>query len=597
MVSRDILGGWPEIFRKNVLPAIPVDLIAEFYCPNNGRPTHDLLTMSGLAILQEMHGMTDEKALWSLRQNRSFQVALDLLNITNPDIELYISDRTYHSFRSRMHLHQIGDSFFTEITKNLIEKFKVELGFQRLDSVHLESNMKKAGRLAIMTATVKKFLIALRREEPEAFKLLSKSLVDPYKIDERSGYDCFSRCQPSDRAALLGTVAKDLHWLVEKFKSHPRIPEMPEFKLVARVFNDQCVVAEGNYYSVRNEEDLGPYSTPEYDEVLFDDDDCDDEPQPGGEAKPKDPRDVSSESLQYPTDPDASYDAHKGKGFQAQIVETYTPSHDPEVKRSSLNLITYVEAEGAAKSDSAALRPALDKLEKEGLKPEELMADTLYGGHENYAYAAEKGVLLVAPVPGKEGAPKLGKGSRGRDEAAEAAQADSFARELEASPENAEDELEPREAFRAEPFRLSDFESGEDGVIARCPMGHEPAEAKRDGGSVRAYFDHAACSTCPRRGDCPVTITKNMAWLAYKPDDVISSKRRAWERTDEFNVKYRWRSGIEATNSLLARLGLKRLRVRRLVKVNLKVKLKALGLNIWRVVSFVRRNQEANAMI
>jgi hypothetical protein len=178
-------------------------------------------------------------------------------------------------------------------------------------------------------------------------------------------------------------------------------------------------------------------------------------------------------------------------------------------------LVTFVEGEGAAKSDSAALKTALTKRKEDGLESKVDVADTLFGSHENFVFAAERGVLLIAPVPGKEGAPKLGKRSFNRDEAIESAWADSFAREWDASPENAEDELEPREDFRSEPFRLSDFESGEDGVIARCPMGHEPDESGKDGGGTRAYFAHAVCSACPRRGDCPVTITKRMAWLAY----------------------------------------------------------------------------------
>jgi hypothetical protein len=42
-------------------------------------------------------------------------------------------------------------------------------------------------------------------------------------------------------------------------------------------------------------------------------------------------------------------------------------------------LITYVELKGAAKSDSAALIPAIDYLLENNLKPESLTGDTLYG--------------------------------------------------------------------------------------------------------------------------------------------------------------------------------------------------------------------------
>jgi hypothetical protein len=545
--------------------------------------------MAGLVMLQEMHDLTDMQVLYSLRFDFRFQAALHLFDLC--DDELYISLRSYVSFKNRLISHGFAGDFFSGVTKGLIDKFNVPIEFQRLDSVHLESNMKKAGRLGIMSATVKKFLSALKRKEPEAFGAVSQEMIGRYKLGERSGYDCFGRCPPSQRGALLETVAKDLHCLAEQFAGHPAVSEMAEFKLVARVLGEQCVVVGG--CRLREAEDRGPYTGPELDEALIGGDE--DEPVP--EVRLKDPKDVSSESLQYPTDPDASFDGHKGKGYQAQIVETYIPSRDPEEKSAGLSMLVYVEVEGAANSDSAALAPAVDKLVEENLKPKQLAADTSFGSNKNCAHAAANGIKLVAPVPGQEGAPKRGKDGSGRGEAAEVARADSFAREAEYSLECAEDGLEPPEESPSEPFRLSDFESGEDGAIVRCPMGQVPLEGERGDGGAKIYFGHDACSACARKGDCPVTITKKLAWLTCKPEEVISSKRRAWEKTVEFIFKYCWRSGIEATNSHLARLGLKRVRVRGLGRVSLVVKLKALGLNIWRLAAFLWRNQEASAMI
>jgi hypothetical protein len=35
-------------------------------------------------------------------------------------------------------------------------------------------------------------------------------------------------------------------------------------------------------------------------------------------------KDVPSDSLQNPSDPDAGYCGHKGKGYQMQVMETYS---------------------------------------------------------------------------------------------------------------------------------------------------------------------------------------------------------------------------------------------------------------------------------
>jgi len=64
------------------------------------------------------------------------------------------------------------------------------------------------------------------------------------------------------------------------------------------------------------------------------------------------------------------------------------------------------------------------------------------------------------------------------------------------------------------------------------------------------------------------------------------SKRRAYEQTDEFKDRYRWRSGSEATMSEYdRRTGVKHLRVRGLKAVRFCATLKAIGVNIFRATA------------
>ncbi len=67
------------------------------------------------------------------------------------------------------------------------------------------------------------------------------------------------------------------------------------------------------------------------------------------------------------------------------------------------------------------------------------------------------------------------------------------------------------------------------------------------------------------------------------------SQRRKEQETDDFKVKYRQRSGIESTNSLLKRVtGLGRLRVRGKASVFQSLLLKVAGWNILRASSSMR---------
>ncbi|HLE17708.1 MAG TPA: hypothetical protein VI728_05415, partial [Syntrophales bacterium] len=74
----------------------------------------------------------------------------------------------------------------------------------------------------------------------------------------------------------------------------------------------------------------------------------------------KEPKEILSSSLQNPSDPDAGYDAHKGQGYQVQVMETYCDSPDEAIREKTLNLITHVEVEPAHVSDVHALIPALE---------------------------------------------------------------------------------------------------------------------------------------------------------------------------------------------------------------------------------------------
>jgi len=62
--------------------------------------------------------------------------------------------------------------------------------------------------------------------------------------------------------------------------------------------------------------------------------------------------------------------------------------------------------------------------------------------------------------------------------------------------------------------------------------------------------------------------------------------RRAYEQTEEFKDRYRWRSGVEATMSEYdRRTGVKHLRVRGFKAVRFCATLKAVGVNILRATA------------
>ncbi|MCD6526749.1 MAG: transposase, partial [Desulfuromonas sp.] len=100
------------------------------------------------------------------------------------------------------------------------------------------------------------------------------------------------------------------------------------------------------------------------------------------------------------------------------------------------------------------------------------------------------------------------------------------------------------------------------------------------------------CDKCPRQSDCPVKRKKNSITLGYDAKALRLARRRATEKTVAFREEYRYRAGIEATNSDLDRLsGIKHLRVRGMIAVRVAATLKATGLNILRATAFQFRGR------
>jgi hypothetical protein len=228
-------------------------------------------------------------------------------------------------------------------------------------------------------------------------------------------------------------VTEDLFVLFRRFEKEKAVASMKTYSLLSRVFSEQCTVVT----------------------------------QKGRETVAvKPPREISSGSLQNPSDPDAGYSGHKGQGYQAQVMETYVPMSGAtddgggeESDDAVLRLITHVEVEPAHASDAHALLPAIEGAAQRGLAPTEVLADSLYGSDKNVQAAADKGVEVVSPV--------MGEGNESE-------------------------------------ITVADFSFSDDGAIVACPQGHAPVLFRRKGKRRTVVFANESCLGCERNKECPI---------------------------------------------------------------------------------------------
>ena len=111
------------------------------------------------------------------------------------------------------------------------------------------------------------------------------------------------------------------------------------------------------------------------------DDECGD--RDAKRAAIRDPKDVPCDTVGNPADPDASYNAHKGQGYMAQIVETYCEDVSNEAVAATPDLITHVEVHKMTVHDGHRLADALDDLSERALTPAVMLGDSHYGSSDN----------------------------------------------------------------------------------------------------------------------------------------------------------------------------------------------------------------------
>ncbi len=175
--------------------------------------------------------------------------------------------------------------------------------------------MAHLGRIRLFVKTIRKFLVNLKRHHAEQYQSLEE-LTRRYEEKNDGQF----AVKPSESSRTLQQVGDDCFALIEPFRDREAVVAMSSYQLLVRLFGEQCLV-----------------ETTETATCVI--------------IKPN--KEVPSDSLQTPPDPDAGYCGHKGKGYQVQVMETYSPD------KTQPDLITHVSVEAAHESDANALLPAI----------------------------------------------------------------------------------------------------------------------------------------------------------------------------------------------------------------------------------------------
>ena len=334
--------GWHNVFFNLVTTKIDEDVFSVlFKAGKMGAPTASVRILVAMSILKEGFGCSDEDLFEKVEFDLLVRKALGLNKIEDvpPSLD------TYYLFNRRLcdYAERTGDDLmekcFEKVTGVQIKKFNISGKSVRMDSKLIGSNIARYSRYEIVLRTLQKTLS--NEVNMKALNPALRERVTPL-MEEKGSHTVYT----SDRESLSKKIEVLGHVVYNVLK---RLKDSaPGYALLHRVFHEQFRVEAGA--------------------VIL-----------------RDKKEIKSDSVQNPNDPDANY---RNKGDQK--VQGYSVNITETVEDDKPSLITSVQVEGATASDCDYVKEAVAKTERvAGETVVNLYADGAYQSPENRKFAEE----------------------------------------------------------------------------------------------------------------------------------------------------------------------------------------------------------------
>lgn len=333
-MSRRLYQSWAHVFRTEVFMKIPEERFAVLYSDIDSRPNAPVNVLVGGDLLKDGFGWTDEELEQHLQFDLQTRYALGLDDLGQEAPTL----RTFQNHRRRVREHaqasgeNLYEVVFQVVTDEQIDRLQVKVGWQRMDSTQLLSNIAQGSRLELVLSVLQKGIAALPEEQQAIWQQEQADYVA--KTPQQIAY----RLRNEEVTPHLQQTGRLLMTLLAELEAQPDAAEARE--LVARVLREQYQVEAEGTISLR------------------------------------DPQDVAADSLQSPHDPEATYRQKNGgqyRGYVANISETCDPDNE-------VQLITSVQIASNNTDDSELLAQSLAEQSDRGHDIEKMTVDGGYTG-------------------------------------------------------------------------------------------------------------------------------------------------------------------------------------------------------------------------
>lgn len=531
-----------RLFAQRVYPhlARARATLERCYCAENGRTALEPVLMLGVSLLQELDGVPDRQAVESLHYHAGWNFALNR----------QLGDPVFHptslvNFRGRLKEHGQSALAFTTILEALVEAGLVSRhSRQRLDSTQMFGRVAKMSRLDCVRESLRLALQELEgvtkvQERPVFWATLWERYVES-QADYRASAETLGR--------KLGEAGADAWGLLEWVRAAEPAEwaKGPQVQLLRRVFGEQFEIVVGQPAPVVREKEnvavdeaavgseLAPCGgTPSEGTVATD------PPVAAGiTVEPKGKGQLSSQRVQNPHDPEATY-AVKGQGqqkkehvgYKVQVAETVSEARLAPGEPTQNFLIGIVTHPAHQSDEVGALEMEQEQAAMGWDKPPVQYVDGAYVSAQKLAEAQAEGRELMGPA-----------------------------------------QPAPRKEGR---FSVEDFQIDVEQHTARCPAGKLNTQCSRlveeaTGKVVYRFEFSTQCHDCPLREGCLGKDQRHRTLVVGEHHTVLQARRQE-QRTEAFKQRMKHRNGIEGTQSELVRgHGLRRARYRGLAKAKLQ---------------------------
>lgn len=273
-LKKILQDSWAHPFQQIIFPAIDEDRFEVLYSDKPSRPNSLVNVIIGALILKEIFGLSDAELLASIYFDDRFQYALRLTSEEKPPVSI----NTFSNFRKRVYAYEkeTGRDLIKEEVESLSEliaqTLKIDNEKVRVDSFMVASSCRNLSRIELVYTVNANLIKKLNQLDEAAIPENCLSYLDKGHKNET-----IYKTRDKDSESKLDFLLKQSQMLYQAaLESDSEISETEEFKLLKRMLGEQT------------------------DHDDFDDLDPDN-------IKAKDAKELDSDILQNPSDPDATY--------------------------------------------------------------------------------------------------------------------------------------------------------------------------------------------------------------------------------------------------------------------------------------------------